>query len=204
MRSTILLALALVSGACGASPATDRVHPATFKIETGVGSCSAVAVGPHTFLTADHCVVNDGLRRVAVGEVVVDVASIVADDRDHVLIRVDHRFKSWVQVRRSPIRQGEAVFIFGNPGNQTDLYRKGYFAGTEDVILNHPDTKADWPQSGALLFDLNIGRGDSGSGVFDERGLLVSVVSLSYRDNLPLAMGLPFGFSADEWKRARE
>jgi hypothetical protein len=181
----------------------DRAHAVSFQIETGIGKCSATAVGPHTILTADHCVVNDGLMMLDIGDGnVVEVVSIVSDDKDHVLIRVKHRFKAWAYVRRSPLRMGEAVHYFGNPGEMTDILRVGRLIGLEDVMLPHPDTMQPWPQKDVQVYDFQAGGGDSGSGVFDQRGLLVAVVSATYSDRIRVALCLPLAFTREQWAEA--
>ncbi len=64
------------------------------------------------------------------------------------------------------------------------------------------DTGKDWPQRG-MLFDLPVGGGDSGSGLFDERGLLVTALSGTYYDRVGLTFCLPLAFTEAQWREAR-
>ncbi len=202
--SAMLVFVLMLSTACHAQFPFNRIDAATFRIETGLLHCSATAVGPHTLLTADHCVVNDGLRVLDIDGKAVEVESIVADGRDHVLLRVKTRLDSWVLIRRAPLSVGEPVSFYGNPGNMRGMLRQGYFSGSQDLILAHPDTNKPWPQAGMQLFIMPSGGGDSGSGIFDANGLLVAVLSLEYRDRVSFTAALPFAFTAEQWADAQK
>lgn len=164
MRVFLLLCLLLVACA-GLAPrqsAEDRAHPATVLLElTNGGSCSGTILEPgNVILTAAHC--NPGERLVAVNHVPVNVESVQVTGGDQAWVVIDHTFPAFA-VLGGPLKQGDAVFIFGNPGGEFDLLRRGYVVGTA--------------RSGSWYLDLRGSHGDSGAGVFNARGELVGVIS---------------------------
>lgn len=198
----ILAVVALLcGGACQAQPPLERINKATFKIETGVGQCSGTAVGPHVLLTASHCV-WDGLRMVDIGGNVVEVLSITRDGEDAVLLRVKHRFSSWMRIRRAPLRQGEDVFVVGNPNGLERMFRKGYVVGRMTLPTPQAFTREVKPMD-TILMELEATGGDSGGGIFDGNGNIACVLSGGYvlrEDFFRLTRCHPFKFTAEQWK----
>lgn len=189
----LLLASLLVAGCSGcASVDYAAVKPATVRLEfrsfAGTGICSGTAVGAHTILTATHCFDSpagtmhvDGIESGYV---------IVADDgQDHVFVRVTAR-QDHVAKRGLKPKQGDTVYMHGNPSGYADLLRVGYVAG--------------WVEN-AMMVDANNFKGDSGSAVFDRHGRIVGVVSQIFPWPNPgwrLTQVNPFKFTQEQWKDA--
>lgn len=200
-----LLFVMAMPAACDARPPFEQSHKSTFRLETGVGQCSGVAVGPHVIATASHCV-GDGLRMLDVGGKVVEVLTITRDGEDAVLLRVNHTFKAWVTIKRAALRQGDELYIFGNPNGMDDILRRGYFAGR--ITLPTPQyATGKIRDMDTLLMELEATGGDSGSGIFDANGLLVCVLSGGYvlrEDFFRLTRCHPFKFTKAQWDAARK
>lgn len=191
---TLLLALLFTAGCSGCVSVPDyaQVKPATVRLEFrsffGMGICSGTAVGVHTILSAKHCFDSPA------GTVHIDGKKagyvIVADDgQDHVLVRVTAR-QDRVAKRGPKPKQGDVVYMHGNPAGYPDLLRVGYVAG--------------WFEN-AMLLDCNNFKGDSGSAVFDRQGRIVGVVSQTFPWPNPgwkLTAAFPFKFTPEQWKDA--
>lgn len=148
-------------------------------------SCSATAVGPHTLLTAGHCL-------MASNKVIIDgnpaaVKNLVFDNADHMLIVTDATFAAYLHIDQDALSVPPSgqVHIWGNPGRSRDVYRIGAFLKYDDL----DDIKV-------AVFQLPIFAGDSGAGVINEAGVIIGVVSLGDK-NAETAV-LPFAFTADE------
>lgn len=127
---------------------------------TGGGSCSGTFIGPGLLLTASHCF-REGDWLLTVNNEPVNVESIRHDGADHALVVVDYPNTAWVPT--SPdMAQGQPVFMYGNPANRRDLFRRGYISGWDGQ---------------QIYVDMTIGPGDSGAGVFDDKGRLIGVVT---------------------------
>jgi S1-C subfamily serine protease len=113
-----------------------------------------------------------------------------------VLVRVNLSFPSWVSRGDVPAR-GDQVFVLGNPGRLRDIYRNGYVSGY--CKLDGMDV---------TLYDLNGYFGDSGSGIFNDRGELVGVVSVLEHQTdgayMKLMGSFALSFTPDQWKAAAQ
>lgn len=167
----------------------DKQHMSSHQImfdqflEDGRYECTATAVGPHTLLTAGHCYAN--MNHVYIDREMsnpVKIISIQIDGDDHSLYTVDYTFGVWANINQRPLVTNEKVHFWGNPGKSYDVYREGYFT-----------VESYEPEVGASLqhFVLPAYGGDSGSGLFDENGDVVAVISLGDKSageySLPLA-----------------
>lgn len=161
MRCFAVLLLIVLAGCAQARPSTEQY---THRLGTQDGGlCSATAVGQRTLLTAKHCIKQTD-SYVYLGGKRVGVTRIEVDGSDHALLWVDQRFRSWAQRGVSP-KKGDPLHFYGNVDGLEQLYRAGYMSG--------------W-YGGAFVLEIPCAKGDSGAGVFNEQGQLVSVVSAVY------------------------
>ena len=167
MRAMLAVLVALFLSACcgcASAPTCDALHDTTLRLEFGHGICSGTAIGPHTILTAQHCLKNDTLKLV--NNKPVKVTGIGRDKHDALTLRLSGiTFKTWARMGHMP-HQGDRIRWWGNPriGNMIarDVYREGHVAALED---------------GLIIYDASICFGDSGSGIFNDRGEVVGVIS---------------------------
>jgi hypothetical protein len=163
----LLAILVLCLGLMGASDARAPVVPVTgeaaFWIGFTDGTCSATAIGPDLILSASHCFDGGPLVKIN-GLPAVQVGEVIHDGSDHAIIRVTRKFPRWALIGGG-LYQGQEVSFYGNPAGLSHIFRRGYVMGQE---------------GGWFLIDAIVNRGDSGSGIFDKRGRLVSVVSTLY------------------------
>lgn len=182
--AALLLSAVLSFPAC-ASPITDA-HKTTLHIGQSVvdghpALCSATVIGPQAILTASHCEMPSDVLEIeghdGENNNDIDIVGRIRDGNDHTiyLLKNVHFAQSASVNTADPLDAGEDVFVFGNPGDFSDILRKGYVAGLEQdqslaAAFGHgtPDH---------VLFDLNIWHGDSGSGVFNDKGEVIAVIS---------------------------
>lgn len=126
----------------------------------GNGVCSGTVVGVKTILTATHCIENT--QKIILNEVSYDIEKILSDSRDHTFVVLKNsNFKNIAKLGSYP-KTGDNVYYFGNVGGKVLLLRKGYIAA-----------RHDWK----FYIDAEVYYGDSGSGVFNEDGEVVGVVT---------------------------
>lgn len=155
----VLLIAGLALGGC-AKPEQD-VKAATAVIETPLaGGCSATYIGQKTLLTASHCIMVDS-GPIAVNGKVGSIISARHDGNDMAVVVVDIPSKAWVKVGKRA-GQGDRLFFYGHASGFDALLRRGYVVGFHEH---------------RTLVDMTIGKGDSGAGVFNERGEVIGVVS---------------------------
>ncbi len=144
--------------------AKNAAHHLSFQNKTGGDFCSSTAVGPHTLLTAAHCILGTGKVFVDDKDHVAAIKSIMYDEEDHVLLVTDMTFADYIKIEeRAPVK-GEKVSFWGWPGRSTDaLYREGLCIDQEGELY---------------IFKIPSFPGDSGSGVIDAAGNIITVVSL--------------------------
>ncbi len=201
MRKSLFSVLLLVtlftvaaSGTTTAPAVTDspvvKAHKATHKLDLlavgqgAVGHCSGTAIAAHAVLTATHCSTASAV--IAIDGEDVDVLGTMGDGLDHTIILVRHTFATYVDIAPSTLLQeADPVFVFGNPGSFSDVYRAGYVAGF--MKPDPPDSALDALLRGkehhgndnvrVTLYDLNGFFGDSGSALFNSAGQVVGVTS---------------------------
>lgn len=194
--AAILAAVSLFSVASFSQTATSDVvskaHATTYHIgqETAVegDSCSATAVGPHALLTATHCELGSDDLAIEGQEKTAHIDGRIRDGNDHTIFLLSGvTFKVYAQIDlKNSISQGDDVFLFGNPGNWSDVYRRGYMAGIhQDLLGSESET----------LFDVAGWHGDSGAAIFDSRGEIAAVLTgLLSSSNAEGSLKLPFSF----------
>ncbi len=215
-RSLLLIAaLAFFSVPCFAKvdPAVDKAHQASYHIAqeviTGGSMCSATAIGPQALLTASHCELPTDDIEVA-GQTVEGDAIIVGrirDGLDHTILLVKNiAFPVWVDVLERKPDLSEEVFTFGNPGYWADVFQKGYVAS---IQFDHSiEAKLGQGHPPEVLLDFQAYPGTSGSGVFNEDGVLCFVVSF-YREQsdkdtaIAFASAYPLAFDKAELAKAK-
>ena len=107
------------------------------------------------------------------------------DGKDHTVITVDQTFPSFAKLGKAP-KQGDNITYWGNPKGLENMERRGYVSGIVD---------------GSAWIDANSTQGDSGAGLFSDRGEVVGVVSsIAYSDGFVLMVAHPMKFTADELK----
>ncbi len=91
------------------------------------------------------------------------------DGNDHIIYVVDRNFQDYAEIAQRPLIAGEWVHFWGNPLKDNDISRSGWFKESKmvDDIEN------------IQVFVLPVYPGDSGSGIFDESGKIVAVVTMN-------------------------
>lgn len=111
-------------------------------------------------VTAQHCL-DTGVNLVRVGKADPGAYTAIPEQGDVVRLKFDRpMFTRWA--KRGTVRQGERIRFWGNPKFQPDVYRVGVVAAVVD---------------GLVAVDATVCAGDSGSGLFNDAGELVGVVS---------------------------
>lgn len=175
---TLLSIMLLAASTAGASPPQGEVGltyaetaRTQHRLGLGAGFCGATAVAPNILLTASHCLAADSTT-VPVGGELRTILERVDDGKDHALIRVDgSHFPAIARVRVARPRYAENLHVHGGPRSYTGrMFRRGYVMGQDEYKT------AAWGVPYYVL-DMLIFFGDSGSGVFDDNGLLVCSMS---------------------------
>lgn len=154
------------------SPSPDELRANTFELMIDGGHCSATAVGPSTILTATHCLI--GQHHIWLDGKAEKVIAIVNDGHDHSLVTVKDTFTHVAKLAHKMPNVGSEIQYIGNPDVLVQLYRKGTYLGEQYQDGIH------WQ-----VLDISGYMGDSGSGVFDEDGRLIGVVSVRMRLSNP-------------------
>ena len=146
--------------------------------------CGGTKVGPHTILTATHCVIKQ--TQLVINGEPVPVLHIAADSNDHALVVLGTTFSSWARLGPRPSMSAR-VFIYGETTGNF-LFRNGYVAG--------------YDHDSSMVLDMTVWFGDSGSGVFNSRGQLVGVINSKPKEPFALGYAYPLTFSPDQWALA--
>ena len=189
---SILAAIAL---ACGLAGCVHDGHKAAVKLTFDDGTCSGTVIGSHSILSATHCFV--GAKSMAVDGKPVQVLQLISDGNDHTIAVVGATY-THIAPFGPAAKVAAHVHIYGNPANFVDLYRNGRVYGNEVV-----DGRT------VTLWGLRIWLGDSGSGVFDNRGRLIGVISFMYTfadigtPVTNMAGGFPLAFTPQQLAQVR-
>lgn len=148
--------------------------------------CTAEAIGPHTILTATHCMLTNP-DSVKIDGAPVQITQRINDGNDHTILTFTNvYFNSFVKpVFAQPVA-GEFAWFWGNPGDLRDMYREGYCAGFAKM--------ARGPYAAFVILAIP---GDSGSAVFNERGEIIGVVSMTNGDHTIMA-SFPLAFTPEQ------
>jgi V8-like Glu-specific endopeptidase len=156
-----------------------------------VGHCSGTVVGPHAILTAQHCFMDSNLIRLDAEKDPIKIVAAIIDGNDHVIYLVDRTFKTWASINERTLIANESVHVWGSPGDNTDVYRSGYFVKYSTMKDLDPALTVQFEN-----FILPTFGGDSGSGVFDENGSIVAVTSMG--DKSADSLDVPLAFTQDQ------
>jgi len=173
-----------------------RAHAATVRLDWSNGVCSGTVIGSRAILTATHCF-RAGSGDPTVNGSAVTIMKREDDGNDHTIIWVDRKMGTPVKLARKAVSSGDTVRIWGNPAGLRDVLRTGQMIGTDRDRPNQPLT----------MFDLNVFLGDSGSGIFNDAGEVVAVLSglLNLTQDgsyAKIAVALPLNFSPEVMARA--
>ena len=176
----------------GPTVSIEQQHAATHRVgvfqefEGEVGHCSGTAIGPHAILTAQHCFRDSNQIRLDADKEPTTILAAFVDGNDHVIYLVNREFKVWVSIDQRKLSAGERVHFWGNPGMSTDILRTGVFVKIGLIPEVSSRVKLQ-------IFILPVFRGDSGSGLFDEDGNIVAVLSMG--DESAHEWSIPLAFS---------
>ena len=190
MFRTLALLVVVITASCAS--ALSGIEATALRLEFANGICSGTAVGPRVVLTADHCFA-DGNRLLKINGKEAHALKIERDGKDHVLVRVTTRFKRYARMGPPPAK-GDRVRWVGMPSGMDRLYRQGYYVGDDE---------------GFLMFDAPAYGGDSGSGLHDDEGRLVAVLSgMRMWQNqrgfhMQLMVAYPLEFTPEQWAAVR-
>lgn len=213
----ILLALMLfmaVPQSFAKNEIISRVNKTTHQIELRTvitdTECSATAVGPYALLTASHCeepidvlLIDDSIEAKVVG--------LDRDYMDHTIyfLNMKKPFDSWAPVADALPEVGDDVFIIGNPGEDSNVYRRGYVARIFGGKMSLEDLLNGKSPVTQIQYDLNGHQGDSGAAIFDSMtGEITGVLTAMEHQGDPangvfkLAVGFPLKFSKEDLKQA--
>lgn len=88
MRAWLLLVV-FAMGSCGCTTMPFiSSHSAVVRLEMGDGICSGTYIGPHTILTAAHCIAPHKSGVLKVNDKRTGWALLAYDKHDHVMLRV--------------------------------------------------------------------------------------------------------------------
>ena len=170
------LPLLLLLAGCGCStvPTHDALRATALRIDFATGLCSGTAIGPDTLWTAKHCLESGG-EITRINGTPVKQAFVRELSKDRVSVRVTGiTFKHFAKIG-PPAVQGQRIRWFGNPAGNPDVYREGYVARV---------------RGGEVVIVAIVCKGDSGSGLLDDQGRVVGIVSA-----MTSATGCNFGLS---------
>lgn len=173
----VFLILASMYGQAQSRATIQQAHKTTYHIaeQTVMGGdiCSATAVGPHALLTASHCEAATDDIYLQGKDKPAHIEGHIRDGHDHtiyLLSGITFSVYSTVDLNGN-LQQGDDVFMFGNPGMWSDVFRRGYMAGK----TQHTSLFGSSPTE--IMFDMAGWHGDSGAAIFSTGGAIVGVVT---------------------------
>ncbi len=133
-------------------------------------TCTAVLLSADIAISANHCVKDVPLtgKLTVLGE---DNKKYKAhllyndDNRDLILIKIDHKYKSWAKLGKMPVK-GEKVYTYNSGEDMAGTYNEGIICN----IVKDPETGV-----GELIHNVGILGGASGSGLFNAKGELIGI-----------------------------
>jgi hypothetical protein len=198
---------------CYAGNTKEQIHAAMHEVyiaaphEADNGYCTVYAIGPHTILTAEHCLgdypkadllILDEYGTKQGAHAVVD--EVILDGNDHAIAilkgaGLSSDFKEFKAYLGKPapysLQQGDRVFKYAVTASIVckDCYTEGYFSG----YAMRGEKVVTW-------FILPAATGDSGALIFNVNNQLVGMVSFALSG---FTGGYGFGFTDKEWNRIK-
>ena len=166
-----------------------------------IGQCSATAIGPHAFLTAEHC--NERGKAVAVRfDLATEFHDLIAatyDYRDHVIYFVSGTpFTNLEEVKEVEYKgtsAGDTVVLYGDG---EELYPPFPKYGNHIPCYDPSDVDE---ASGIACFSIHPVEGDSGSAIYNAKGEIVSLLTYGAPDGS--SEGFALNFSAEQLEGAK-
>lgn len=154
------------------------------SIATTGGICSATKMSATVILSAAHCF-RDATKLIIIDGKPATIERVLQDGNDHALVVLGGITLTNFATMGPPPREGDNVHYWGNPHIFSMLLRRGYVSGFEGGINT--------------LYDINGYRGDSGSGVFDEKARLTGVISyIHFADSFSMMGSYPLNFTKEQ------
>jgi Trypsin-like peptidase domain len=145
--------------------------------KTFSGSCTATAIGPAAFMTAEHCNDGDEPNKIVSFDMSTRKFHLLAatfDGRDHVIyLLTESVFNNIADVIPGPysLKEGGNVYIYGCGGRE-------YPCVLKEGILTSVDHISDVDEASQYAeYSMHVIRGDSGSAIFNDEGKIVALVT---------------------------
>jgi len=166
---------------------THQIFEATIVSEPR--ACSATAIAPHALLTASHCELPTNAVAVDGSRDIMEIQGVIRDGYDHTIYLVSGTFKHYAEFSSARTNVGDDVFLFGNPGELSDILRKGYIAKAPLDNVTAIQRMFLGPIADQVTYDFNGFFGDSGAAIFNSTGEIIGVVSQILSQSSPEPRG---------------
>lgn len=193
----LVLAFALVLAACASQPPVPPPTPLearglSVKLDFEFGYCTGTSIETPlevtVILTAGHCVEDRNITEMEVDGEEATITQTILDGRDHAILVTDLPPRAGARLAPPP-RVTERVYFWGNSRFE-DLFRRGTVAKVEPEPHSLMPDVPNW-----VIIDAQAAPGDSGSGIFDQNGKVVGVLSVGVTWSAVLMTGcFPYNF----------
>jgi|GEM_PF-1706543 len=165
----------------------------------GVSVCTATAVGPHSILTAEHCLKNGDATQLTIDYTLEThfILAVAGDGRDHVLLLIDGSpFRNIEPINSGTAQLHDVLTIYGDGGA---LYPPVPKYGRAVNCLDPSDIDED---AGILCTTLPVIGGDSGSAIYNSKGEIVGLVTYAVAEAPYTNIGFSLNFTPKEIAQA--
>lgn len=192
MKRLAAFLVLLILGGCAATPVpapksfAEQVVSTTVVLQTSEGQtyCSGTAVSPVLVVTATHCLFDEKELFVKVegGKSVKAVVKVKGDEwgKDIAVIAItEGQFKDFSPIGPlDSVKRGDTVYIVGAPYGELEFsFGKGVVAHTNRMLVELDEFGQPMIIYGPFFQIYAESRGgNSGGGMFNEKGELVGVV----------------------------
>ncbi len=169
MRRPVLAVLLFLAACTPARPPAVRapapVWDSVYKLRLADGArCSAVAISPRLYLTAGHCAGQPSVLESRAGETYA-AAVPVADAQADIALGRAQDLPAWAEIATDMPTTGSRLTLNGYGCSPRGMVRSSMWVSPTPVMF------------GRYTVVGPVCPGDSGGGVFNERGQLVAVIS---------------------------